>query len=420
MEVVVIGGGLAGLVASRRLADAGHTVTLYEQHDTVGGRVRSIQRDGYIFDRGFQVLFTAYPAARRELDYEALNLQRFKPGAVICRPGSRSVISDPIRDPGASVETALSGELTIGDKLRVMLLRAQLTHRDIGDIFTSPDESIVSYLRGYGFSSRFIEHFAKPFFGGITLDRSLKTSKRVFEFVFKMLSEGAAAVPAQGMGQIPAQLEHRARNAGVTIETNTTVTAVTGHDTSASLAVEDTTREVDAIIVATDPSTSRNLTGITEIPTTARGCTTVYYRLPSNTLPFDRRILLNAEEVGPNEVVPISVAAPSYAPNDETVVSATFIGTPDTDDSELASQTRQTLAAWYPMSETPSLEQVHIDRISFAQFAQPPGIHDRLPNVTDPAGPVYLAGDITRGASINGALASGRDAAVAVDAESKS
>src|SRR5437588_840244 len=57
-----------------------------------------------------------------------------------------------------------------------------------------------------GFSSEFIHRFFRPFFGGILLDGELKSSSRMFEFVFKMLSEGDTAVPAQGMGAIPAQL----------------------------------------------------------------------------------------------------------------------------------------------------------------------------------------------------------------------
>jgi phytoene dehydrogenase-like protein len=66
-EVAVAGGGLAGLVVARRLAEAGVDVHLYETRDTVGGRVRSRHRDGFVLDRGFQVLFTASPAPQREL-----------------------------------------------------------------------------------------------------------------------------------------------------------------------------------------------------------------------------------------------------------------------------------------------------------------------------------------------------------------
>ena len=59
MHTVVVGGGLAGLVAARHLADRGAEVTLLERRETVGGRVNTEHADGYTLDRGFQVLFTA-------------------------------------------------------------------------------------------------------------------------------------------------------------------------------------------------------------------------------------------------------------------------------------------------------------------------------------------------------------------------
>ena len=64
----------------------------------------------------------------------------------------------------------------------------------------------VQRIQSLGFSQEFIHRFFRPFFGGILLDAELKSSSRMFEFIFKMLSEGATAVPACGMGAIPAQL----------------------------------------------------------------------------------------------------------------------------------------------------------------------------------------------------------------------
>ena len=60
MSYVVIGGGLAGISAALTLQDAGESVELYEASDDLGGRVRSDYIDGYILDRGFQLINSGY------------------------------------------------------------------------------------------------------------------------------------------------------------------------------------------------------------------------------------------------------------------------------------------------------------------------------------------------------------------------
>jgi phytoene dehydrogenase-like protein len=413
--VAVAGGGLAGLVAARRLADAGADVTVFERHDTVGGRVRTRRVDGYVLDRGFQVLFPAYPAVRRELDIDALDLQRFAPGAVLARPGERSTLADPLRDPRALPDTLRNPEVTTTDKLRTLALRQHVRTRDERETFAAPDATIREYLRDWGFSERYVDNFVAPFYGGITLDRSLSTSKRVFEYTFKMLSEGPTALPAEGMGAVPAQLAERARDAGATIRTGEPVEAVDGG--SGTVETGDRRHEVDAVVVATDPPTARELTGVSSIPTEARPSTTLYLSLPAST-GFDpgRRIHLNVPDDRPNAVVPLSAVAPTYAPDDEALLCATFLGERalDADESTLFDAVRDALTAWYPDVPFEGLAPVTTDRIEFAQFAQPPGVHDALPDARAPAGDVYLAGDFTAWSSIQGALRSGREAAEAV------
>ncbi|MFB6157203.1 MAG: NAD(P)/FAD-dependent oxidoreductase [Haloferacaceae archaeon] len=418
-SVVVVGAGLAGLVVARRLADAGASVTVLERRDGVGGRVRTRERDGFTLDRGFQVFFPAYPAASGELDLAALDLRRFRPGAVIAREGRRSVLSDPLRDPRAAVESALNPEVPASDKLRTLLLRRDLRGRSEDEVFSGRDLSIREYLDEWGFSDRYVERFVAPFYGGITLDRSLSTSKRVFEYTFRMLSESAAALPADGMGAIPAQLADRARTAGAEIRTGERVTAVDTADGGVTVEA-DTRLGADAAVVATDPRTARDLTGVGSVPTEAVGCVTQYYALPEHAaLDTGRKLVLNADDAAPNTLVPLSEVAPEYAPDGRELVCATFLGDGalGRSDDELAVLTREAFGSWYPERSAASLDRLATDRIEFAQFAQPPGVHESLPDARDPDGPVYLAGDYTTWSSIQGAIRSGREAAAAVAAD---
>jgi phytoene dehydrogenase-like protein len=98
-EVVIVGGGVSGLSCARHLHAEGVRFTLLEAADRVGGRIRTDEAEGYRLDRGFQVLQTAYPEARRILDYARLDLCRFAPGAKVRIRGRFHTVADPLRRP---------------------------------------------------------------------------------------------------------------------------------------------------------------------------------------------------------------------------------------------------------------------------------------------------------------------------------
>jgi len=429
-DATVVGGGLAGLVAATRLAEAGADVTLYERRPEVGGRVRTETVDGFTLDRGFQVLFTSYPAVVAELDIDALDIRQFAPGATICRPGSRSVLSDPLRDPRAAISSLLNDEISFSDKLRTLAIRYDLLNRDEGAFFAGRDVSIREYLRDWGFADDYVTNFVEPFYGGITLDRTLSTSKHVFEYTFRAMSRGAIGVPAEGMKVIPEALAARARDAGVTIETGEDVESVrtagqgripfrTGAADAEGATVEladGSTRETDAVVVAATPPEARRLTGVESIPTEGVPNVTGWYTLPAGeSFETGKRILLNAADESPNAVVPMSEVAPEYAPDGRALLAATFLGEASLNRpaAGLREDVRDALESWYPDRDVGGLETVDVSRVRFAQFAQPPGVHAALPDPDDPEGPVVLAGDYTEWSSIQGALASGRTAAEA-------
>ena len=410
-DVIVVGGGLAGLVAARHLAADGLDVTVFERRDAVGGRVRTEHRDGFTLDRGFQVLFTAYPAVQSELDLDALDLRAFRPGAILAKPGERSTLADPLRDPKALLPSLLNREVTLGDKIRTFALRFRLGRKPIAEILAADEGSIDDRLAKLGFSEKFRDRFAAPFYGGITLDRSLSTSRLVFEYTFKMLSTGKIVVPSAGMQAIPEQLVGFARQAGATIETGRAVDSLTHDEDGVECVVNSETVTADGAIVATDPKTAVELTDC-EIPTDGVGCVTQYFSLPeTQPLDTDGRLLLNTVDDRPNQIAPLSTVAPEYAPDGQQLLSATVLGTSEAGNEELAEDVRETLSSWYPTRSFGELDLLETHQIPFAQFDQPPGFTDGLPAVGNPEGPVYLAGEVTEWSSIQGAMESGRRAA---------
>src|SRR3712207_7399047 len=100
-EVAVVGAGLAGLSAAVRLAAAGCDVHVLEASSGAGGRLATEVVDGFVVDRGFQVLNTGYPRVAADLDLDALELGWFRRGAVVHVGDRAHRVADPRSAPGA-------------------------------------------------------------------------------------------------------------------------------------------------------------------------------------------------------------------------------------------------------------------------------------------------------------------------------
>ncbi len=403
-RVVVVGGGLAGLSCAVELSSSPVDCTVLEASDEIGGRVRTDLVEGYRLDRGFQVLLTAYPEARRLLDYGALRLRSFFPGALIRWGGRFRRLADPWRRPLAGISGVLGGAVSISDAVRIARLRTRVSRpprrRDV------PPRTSARRLAAEGFSVAVIERFFRPFFGGVFLDSELETSETQLEFVFAMFAAGEIAVPALGMGEIPEQLA-----AGLpegVVYTGRRVERV--EPTRARLAGGDVI-DADAVVVATDGTTACELGAVDDAPRW-RGTICVYFS--ADETPIRGPVLvLDGEGGGPvNNLCVMSEVSHELAPSGRALISATVIGADALPDEGAERAVRDHMRSWFgaAVDDWRHLRSYRIDRALPDQSA--PGF-DPEPRPARVNG-LYVCGDHRADGSINGAIASGRAAAHAV------
>ena len=411
IDVIVVGAGLAGLCCARELTGRGIPCRVLEASDGVGGRVRTDRHDSFLLDRGFQVLLTAYPEAKHVLDYDALDLRRFQPGALIRYRGGWERISDPLRRPQDALKTLSADIGTVGDKLRVARVQERVRRGSLDELFLRPATTTLEALRASGFSDAIIEPFFRPFLGGIFLERELQTTSQMWEFVFRMFGEGYAALPAAGMGAIPEQIA-----SGLPYGTVRLGARVVGvRDDRVELA-DGTSLPARAVVVATDGVSAQRLLGHPMVAG-AHAVDCLYFAAPEPPI-AESVLVLNGDGEGPiNNLCVLDQVAPGYAPAGQSLVSVSVVDSGARGDVEAnEAAVRRQLREWFGdgVAGWRHLRSYHV---SFGLPAQPVGLLDP-PHRPVQLGPgLFVCGDHRDYGSQNGAMVSGRRAAEAVLAE---
>jgi phytoene dehydrogenase-like protein len=341
-DIVIIGGGVSGLAAAITAAEAidenqpKKNIILLEANEKLGGRVTSEKTDdGFVLDEGFAVFIEEYPEVKKILDYDALELKQFLPGAKVKLKGRKELarVADPLRNPGDIVDSVLSPIGSLLDKVKVLPLVLNVRLSSVEAIFNEKETDTESALiERWGFSDDFINTFLKPFLEGIYLSPLSQQSSRMFSFVFKMFSDGSAALPKGGMIAVTNQLVEKAESLGVQIITQMPVTRVlrSGGKDNDNIIVEckgDTQRcfETSFVVVATDGRIAKkiisnvkgfeSLKDIPDQPQLSVGC--LYYAFEGKAPVEEPILVLNGvtEDNEPvNNVCFPSMVNEGYAP----------------------------------------------------------------------------------------------------------
>ena len=298
-ECIVIGGGLAGLSAALHLQDKGVDVVVLEASDRPGGRVATDAIDGYLCDRGFQLINSKYPSL---VELNVIDEIEFIPAPRVIEvalDGSRHAIGDPRTAPISILDKATG---TIPEKLG--LLRV---------IFNKPkqDQSIGELLAVLGTT---YERTLRQFLTGVFLADPDSVDARYGVSIIRSFISGAPGLPRCGVGQLPTALAKRVKN----LQLNTRIERIS-HTT-----VETSQGDYSAkkIIVATDPTTAAQLLDLPDASPMV-GCITWYHSTPINPS-GSGRLVVDGQRRGPvlNSIL-VSDISPAYAPTGHNLISST-------------------------------------------------------------------------------------------------
>ncbi|MEC5189831.1 MULTISPECIES: flavin monoamine oxidase family protein [unclassified Arthrobacter] len=403
-DVLVVGAGLAGLQCARELQAAGRDVRVWEASDDVGGRIRSDRVDGFLVDRGFQVLNPAYPAVRQWVDVEALALQAFGAGIRVRRQDSLAVLAHPLREPRMILPTLRSGMLTpraVAGLLRWAGPAFASSRRKPGH-----DVSLRKALDRAGCSGG-LRRAVDQFLAGVLLEDEGSTSNDFALQLVRVFATGVPGLPRDGMQALPRQL---AGSLHTPVQTSTRAVSMTADGAGVRVTATNAVVRARHVVLAADPHGAAELQG-EDIPA-MKGVLTHWFA--ADAAPSDAdMICVDGRSVpgGPlvNAAV-ISNAAPSYAPAGRHLIQTSALfgrgrAVPSEDD------VRRHAGEIFGSSPA-GWELVARHEIPHALPLQPPPLRSRGP-VDGPSGLVFC-GDYRDTASIQGALASGHRAALSV------
>jgi phytoene dehydrogenase-like protein len=397
VEVAVVGAGLAGLSAAVRLAAAGCDVHVLEATRGAGGRLATEVVDGFVVDRGFQVLNTGYPRVAADLDLGALGMGWFRRGAVVQVDGRAHRVVDPRSAPTALPDLLRAPVGSLGEKAAVAAFSLRAGYVPAGRLLRGRETSAAEALLRAGVGGQALERFFRPFLAGVLLERELATSSRYLDLLWRSFVRGAIGLPARGMQSVGEQLADRLDVQHLHRAVRATAVAGDRVTTDAGML------RADAVVVATDPDTASAL--VPGLGATApRQVTTHLHVLP--TSPGSDRLIRLGQPGGHvvNSAV-LTDVQPRYSPDGRALVaSSTLAPTQET-------AVREEVARLHGVS-TADLEHLTTVTVPGAQPAALPPLRLRRP--VELGDGLFVCGDHRDTPSIQGAMASGARAARAV------
>ena len=391
------------------LEEAGVDVLVLEASDGVGGRVRTDVVDGFLLDRGFQVLNPGYPMLADRVDMDALGLRPLTAGVGVrsSREEDLLVLADPVREPQLLPQTLRSGKLHPASLAALARWAAPARNTEAILRGDKPDSSRKESMDAAGLLGP-LRRIVDAVISGMVLEDTGETSTAFTHLLARSLTMGTPGLPAAGMQALPEQLSARLRTP-VQLHTRaeSVSAAVPAASERARLRTHDGQEyEADLVVIATDPISAQDLTGVTT--RAGRGVSTHWYAAPQAPTDLSLLVIDQRAEHGPVvHTAVVSNVAPTYAPAGQSLIQAsTLLPTdgPGASDGEVLRHTGEIYGV-----DTTQWRLLRRDDVRYAIPVQLPPYQDRYDLHVDEG--LIMAGDHRDTASIQGAMVSGHRAA---------
>jgi phytoene desaturase len=269
-KIAIIGSGFAALAAASYLAQAGHSVSIYEKNETLGGRARRLSKDGFHFDMGptwywMPDVFEKFFGDFGKTTSDFYKLHKLAPAyRVYFSKDDNVTISDNLSD---IVKTFESIEKGSGAKLEKFIKIAQKNYQiAVGEMVYKPGDSVLELVS--------LETILRvnQFFSTISTDvrRQFKDERlrQILEFPVLFLGAKPSDTPSfysfmnfadfglgtwhpeKGMYSVVEAMVGLAKGLGVTFKTNAAVSEIIVENNAATGIVVNGERIVADIVLS--------------------------------------------------------------------------------------------------------------------------------------------------------------------------
>lgn len=422
MRVVVIGAGVAGAAAARILKREGHEPVVLEAADGIGGRVRTVEHNGFEIDSGAIFVMGSYARTRailREQGRMSMMRRWHARTAVLDGAGRKH----PVRFDRPWTLLRLP-QLTIGDRLRAARQIGRLAIGpdrgpfDIDDLAAADDGRTLAQWSRDTLGDRTFEYVVRSLMDPLTGADPTKISAGFVKTLLTQVQRTQLTVPDGGLGRIAAWLLDNVDD----VRIGTPALSLERTDDGVTVGTSDGPVRADAAVLATDVRTAASLldgvvdTAIVDalaavVPVTAHHIVFGYHRDPWPDVPYGL-VVQAAPGMHHNYGVLLNGRrAPRSVPTGAQTASVWLDAaqTAGLSEAEVVAKARLAVAMAFSDAEP---DFTRIFRMDVALIAPVPGHYAAMRTARDsmPAN-LRLAGDFLTHSGIEAALLAGERAA---------